>query len=74
MLTNLIAFYGGMAGWVDEDRAVDVVCRDFSKAFDTVPPNILISKLKKCGLDRWTAENWLNGRAQRVVKSGIRSG
>ena len=24
-LTNLIAFYGGMTGWVDEGRAVDVV-------------------------------------------------
>jgi len=30
-LTNLIAFYNGMNGWVDERRAVDVVCLDFSR-------------------------------------------
>lgn len=51
--------------WVDGDRAVDVVYLDFRKAFDTESHNILIGKLRKCGLDegtvRWT-ENWLNGR------------
>ncbi|GAB0209251.1 mitochondrial enolase superfamily member 1 [Grus japonensis] len=75
-LTNVIAFYDGMTGWVDEGRAVDVVYLDFSKAFDTVSHNILISKLRKCGLDEWTVrwvENWLNGRAQRVVISGAES-
>uniref|UniRef100_A0A8B9P107 Reverse transcriptase domain-containing protein n=1 Tax=Apteryx owenii TaxID=8824 RepID=A0A8B9P107_APTOW len=62
-----------MPGWVDEGRAVDVVYLDFSKAFGTVSHNILIDKLRKCGLDEWTLrwiENWLNGRAQRVVISG----
>ena len=50
-LTNLIAFYNGMTRWVDEGRAVDVVYLVFSKAFDTVSHNILLGKLRKCGLD-----------------------
>ena len=71
-LTNLRAFYDGMTGWVDEGRAVDVVYLDFSKALDTVSHNILLGKLRKCGLDEWSVrwtENWLNGRTQRVVMS-----
>ena len=71
--TNLIAFYDGMTGWVDEGRAVDVVYLNFSKAFDTVSHNILLGKLRKCELDEWSVrwiENWLNGRTQRVVTSG----
>ncbi|GAB0206014.1 mitochondrial enolase superfamily member 1 [Grus japonensis] len=75
-LTNLIAFYDGMTGWVDEGRAVDVVYLNFGKAFDTASHSILIGKFKKCGLDEWTVrwvENWLNGRAQRVVISSAES-
>jgi len=76
-LTNLTAFYDGMAGWVVEGRAVDVVYLDFSKAFDTVSHNILLGKLRKCGLDEWLVrwiENWLNGRAQRVIVSSAEFG
>jgi len=75
-LTNLIAFYDDMTGWVDEGRAVGAVYLDFSKAFDPVSHNILIGELRKSGLDEWTArwiENRLNGRAQRVVISGVES-
>ena len=71
-LTNLIAFYDGMSGWVDGGRAADVVYLDFSKAFDTVSHNILLGKLRTCGLDDWSVrwiEKWLSGRAQRVVIS-----
>jgi len=76
-LTNLIAFYDGMTGWVDEGRAVDVVYCDFSNAFDTVSHKILIGRLRKCGLDEWSVrwiENWLSGKIQRVVISGTDSG
>ncbi|PKU37976.1 rna-directed dna polymerase from mobile element jockey- hypothetical protein [Limosa lapponica baueri] len=53
-LANLIVCHDGITGWVDEERAVDVVCLDFSKTFDTVSHNILMGKLRKCGLDEWT--------------------
>ncbi|PKU29730.1 rna-directed dna polymerase from mobile element jockey-like [Limosa lapponica baueri] len=53
-LTDLIAFYDEMTGWVDEGRAVDIVYLDFSKAFDTASHSILIGKFRKCGLDEWT--------------------
>jgi len=55
---------------------VDDVYLDFCKAFDTVCHNILLGKLRKCGLDEWSVrwtENWLNGRTQRVVISGAES-
>ena len=61
---------------VDEGQAVDVVYLDFSKAFGTVPPNILMEKLAAHGLDgctlRWV-KHWLDGRAQRVVVNGAAS-
>lgn len=51
-LTNLIAFYNEMTSLVDEKRAMDMVCLDFSKAFDTICHDILIDKLMKCGLEK----------------------
>lgn len=56
-----------MTNWVDEDRAVDVVYLDFSKAFDTASCNILIGKP---GHSRW-GENWLKDRAEKVVSRGV---
>jgi len=55
---------------------VDVVYLDFSKAFGAVSHNILIDKLRKCGLMEWSVrwiEKWLKGRAQRAVISGTES-
>ncbi|CAM4583475.1 unnamed protein product [Lepidochelys kempii] len=72
-LTNLIAFYDEITGSVDEGKAVDMLFLDFSKAFDTVSHNILVSNLKKYALDGWTIrwiESWLDCRAQRVVING----
>ncbi|CAM5168710.1 unnamed protein product [Eretmochelys imbricata] len=63
-------------GSVDEGKAVDVLFRDFSKAFDSISHSILASKLKKSGLDEWTIrwiESWLDCRAQRAVINGSMS-
>ena len=51
-MTNLIAFYDVITGWVDWGTAAHVVYFDFSKAFDTVSHNIHVGKLRKCEVDK----------------------
>jgi len=52
--TNLISFSDQVAHLVGEGKAVDVICLDFSKAFDTISYSILLEKLAAHGLDRCT--------------------
>jgi len=50
---------------------------DFSKAFDTVLPSIILGKLSSCGMNGFMVcwvKNWLKGRAQRVVVKRATSG
>ena len=72
-LTNLLCFLEEITKWVDDGSPVDVIYLDFQKAFDKVPHQRLISKLKSHGMGNsiinWI-EQWLKDRRQRVVVDG----
>ena len=60
---------------MDEGSPVDIIYLDFQKAFDKVPHQRLIPKLKSHGIGisipviNWI-EQWLTDRRQRVVVDG----
>ena len=75
-LTNLLEYLEVLTKLVDEGHSVDVIYLDFSKAFDKVPHERLLSKMKSAGIDgnflAWIRD-WLSNRKQRVVLNGLSS-
>ena len=72
-LTNLLTFIEFVQNCLDSCDPVDVIYLDFKKAFDRVPLNLLLHKLKLVGVggNLWLwIQNWLIGRSQRVVIEG----
>ena len=72
-LTNLLCFLEEITKWVDDGSPVDVVYLDFQKAFNKVPHQRLLLKLKTHGIGNdvinWI-EEWLTHRRQRVIVDG----
>ena len=75
--TQLITTFHDIASAYNKKGSqIDIAVLDFSKAFDTVPHDGLLSKLKHYGIDDkiwlWIL-NFLKQRKQRVVVDGIQS-
>ena len=69
----MLCFFEEITKWVDEGSPIDVIYLDFQKAFDKVPHQRLILKLKSHGMGNriinWI-EQWITDRRQRVVVDG----
>ena len=62
--------------WADDGSPVDVIYLDFQKAFDKLPHQRLLIKLKYHGMGKSVVNcvrNWLPGRKQRVADQGEES-
>ena len=72
-ITNILCFLEEITKWVDDGSPVDVVYLDFQKAFNKVPHQRLLLKLKAHGIGNdvinWI-EKWLTHRRQRVIVDG----
>ena len=72
-LTNVLYFLEEITKLIDEGSPVDIVYLDFQKAFDKVPHQRLLLKLKVNGIGGGIVEcieQFLTDRRQRVVVDG----
>lgn len=72
-LTNLLDFFKGIYDNWENHVPNDVIYLDFQKAFDKVPHERLLKKLKSAGIGRnltaWIRD-WPTNRKQRVLLNG----
>ena len=72
-LTYMSCFLEEITKWIDKASTVDIIYLDFQKAFDKVPHQRLLLKLKahaiEDGITDWI-EQWLTDRRQLVVVGG----
>ena len=61
MPNKFVMFLEEITKWVDDGSPVDVIYLDFQKAFDKVPHQRLISKLKSHGMGN-SLINWIEQR------------
>lgn len=75
-ISQLLEHYENILNLLDNGYNVDVVYLDFCKAFDKLDFNIILQKLKRCGvgglLGRWLY-SFLTNRHQYVSVNGFRS-
>ena len=71
--TQLIDTYSDISRNLDSGSQTDIIFLDFAKAFDSVPHDLIVHKLKTFGfgsnLLQWI-ENYLQGRYQSVMIEG----
>ena len=74
--TQLLATFNKVNTNLDNRNRTDIIYFDLAKAFDSVPHNLLIHKLKIYGFNgpllKWM-KDYLTGRTQRVVINGSHS-
>ena len=75
-LTNLLSFYSKVYEAADNGDSYDIIYLDYSKAFDKVPHQRLLKKVRAHGIDGKVLDwirSWLSDRRQRVVINGFKS-
>ena len=73
MLNKYVMFLEDVTKWIDEGSPVDIIYLFKKKAFDKMPHQTLLLKLKAHGIGNgminWI-EKWIIDRRQRVVVDG----